>query len=76
MSGVAAALFERLVFVAAVQPAFARSAAETLRERWGVPLESVTGEEYLQALADKRFTVRLTAAPPLRPLPRPRPDRP
>jgi len=54
--GVAAALFERLVDVAAARPAFARAAAESLRERWGVPLEGYSGEEYLQALADRRFT--------------------
>ena len=25
--------------------------------RWGVPLEGYSGEEYLQALAERRFTV-------------------
>lgn len=54
--GVAAALFDRLVFVATVKPTFARAAAETLGERWGVPVENLSGEDYLQALADKRFT--------------------
>ena len=54
--GVAAALFERLCLVAAARPAYARAAAETLRVRWGVPLEHTSGEEYLQALADHRFT--------------------
>ena len=54
--GVAAALFERLNTVAAARPAYARAAVETLRERWGVPIESASGEEYLDALADHRFT--------------------
>lgn len=54
--GVAAALFERLSRVAAERPAYARAAAEKLHERWGVPLEGLSGEEYLCALADARFT--------------------
>ena len=33
--------------------------------RWGVPLEGYSGEEYLQALADRRFTV--CCGPVLRP---------
>ena len=33
--------------------------------RWGVPLEGYSGEEYLQALADRRFTV--CCRPVLRP---------
>ena len=52
--GVAAALFERLVLVHRHRPTFAR--LETLRERWGVPLEVTSGEEYLRNLAEARFT--------------------
>jgi len=52
--GVAAALIERLVLVSAHRPAFAR--LETLVDRWGVPLEGSCGEDYLDALADARFT--------------------
>ena len=51
---VAAALYERLVLVGAHKPQFVR--LDTLRERWGVPLEQASGEEYLDALADSRFT--------------------
>ena len=49
-----AALYERLVLVGAHKPQFVR--LDTLRERWGVPLEQASGEEYLDALADSRFT--------------------
>ena len=52
--GVAAALFERLVQVSQHKPAFAR--LDTLRDRWGVPLEVTSGEDYLIKLADARFT--------------------
>lgn len=52
--GVAAALFERIVLVGAHRPGFARLGP--LRERWGVPLEVECGEDYLQRLADARFT--------------------
>ena len=52
--GVAAALLERIVLVAHHQPAFAR--VDVLRERWGVPLECTSGEAYLEALAEARFT--------------------
>ena len=52
--GVAAALFERLVLVGRHKPAFVRLGP--LRERWGVPLECESGEDYLQRLADERFT--------------------
>jgi len=52
--GVAAALFERLVLVESHKPGFAR--LDTLRERWGVPLECTSGEQYLQKLASLRFT--------------------
>ena len=51
---VAAALYERLLAVSAARPSFAR--LDTLRERWGVPLDERSGELYLQALADARFT--------------------
>ena len=53
--GVAAALLERLLFVAHHRPAFAR--LETLRERWGVaPEDCDSGETYLRNLAEARFT--------------------
>ena len=52
--GVAAALVERLVTVGETQPSFAR--LDTLRSRWGVPLDQPNGEDYLQQLADSRFT--------------------
>lgn len=52
--GVAAALVERIALVAAHRPAFAR--VDTLRERWGVPLDGTCGEDYLQSLAEARFT--------------------
>jgi len=51
---VSAALVERLVLVSAHRPNFVR--LDTLRERWGVPLEGTCGEDYLQRLADARFT--------------------
>ena len=52
--GVAAALFERMVLVSEHKPTFAR--LDTLKERWGVPLECTSGEDYLDKLADARFT--------------------
>jgi ribosome biogenesis GTP-binding protein YlqF len=52
--GVAAALVERLALVARHRPTFART--DVLKERWGVPLDGACGEDYLQALADSRFT--------------------
>lgn len=51
---VAAALYERLVLVGAHKPQFVR--LDVLRERWGVPLEVACGEDYLDALAEARFT--------------------
>ena len=51
---VAAALFERAVLVERHRPSFVR--LDALRERWGVPLETTSGEGYLQQLADARFT--------------------
>lgn len=51
---VAAALFERIVLVNQHRPRFA--SIDTLRDRWGVPLECSSGEIYLQSLADARFT--------------------
>jgi ribosome biogenesis GTP-binding protein YlqF len=52
--GVAAALFERMVLVSQHRPNYAR--LDTLRDRWGVPLECTSGEIYLERLADSRFT--------------------
>ena len=52
--GVAAALIERLALVAGHRPTFVRT--ELLCERWGVPLLGSCGEDYLQMLADERFT--------------------
>ena len=55
VQGVAAALYERLIVVAADRRrAYVR--LEPLEERWGVPATSGSGEEYLDALADARFT--------------------
>jgi len=52
---VAAALLERLLFVAHHRPAFAR--LETLRKRWGVaPEDCDSGETYLHKLAEAHFT--------------------
>ena len=52
--GVAAALVERLVLVAAHRPSYCK--LEVLCDRWGVPLEGSCGEDYLRRLADERFT--------------------
>lgn len=52
--GVAAALVERLRSVSEAQPSFAR--LDTLKARWGVPVDQMGGEQYLEALAEKRFT--------------------
>ena len=53
VQGVAAALYERLIVVAADRRRAGR--LEPLEDRWGVPATSGSGEEYLDALADARF---------------------
>ena len=52
--GVAAALVERLALVAHHRPSFV--SLTTLHDRWSVSLDGASGEDYLQRLADERFT--------------------